>query len=161
MLHGIGGRNPVALLAGGGVVVVLVVAIARRGSGSSSSGSTTQVPNTYDSTLSDIEAQWQNQFNDLQGKINNLQPPSGSPTQTGIWSGPAIRQGANPPRQYLPGGTPAMFPTWTSPGPLPAALSGPAINSVYSANRAATPAAASSAGFASTYVSSLRTGAKR
>lgn len=149
-LHGIGGRNPLVLLAGGGAAVVLVVAMVRRGSGSSTSGSTTQVPNTYDTTLSDIEAQWENQFEALQNQIAAQTPVTGmAATQT---YGPIRLQGPNPPRSTAP----PMRSTLAMP-----ALTAPAVNSAVARNTAATPAPASSAGFAATYVTGLRSTARR
>jgi LysM repeat protein len=93
------------LLAGGGAAVVLVVALARRSSGGSGSQASTTVPNTYDSTLSDIEAEWQNEFEALQGQIANLTP---TPTNgTGSSGGntpapPTVIQGGAPPRSVVP-----------------------------------------------------------
>lgn len=142
-LHGIGGRNPVVLLAGGGAAVVLVVAMVRRGS-SSSSGSTTQTPNTYDSTLSDIEAQWENQFEALQNQIaGNTQNPGGGV----ILPGPPRIQGGNPPRNV-------------AVPPLPATLAAPPIVNALTRNQP--PAAgATSAGMQRTYTASLSPAAKR
>ena len=96
-LHGVGGRKPWVLLAGGGAVVVLVVALARRSGGSGSQASTT-TPATYDSTLSDIEAQWENQFETLQNEIGNLTPtPTTGPPAGGGAPKPPTIQGGKPP----------------------------------------------------------------
>lgn len=132
------------LLAGGGAAVVLVVAMVRRGSGSST-GSTTQTPNTYDSTLSDIEAQWENQFEALQNQIasQNGTPPSGGGGQVL----PLVVRGSAPPRNV-------------SVPPIAATLTAPPIFYALSRNTPAS-AAVTSAGMQRTYTASLSPAAKR
>jgi|GEM_PF-4594415 len=131
------------LLAGGGAAVVLVVAMVRRGSGSSS-GSTTQTPNTYDSTLSDIEAQWENQFEALQNQIAGQNPTPGGGAK--LPGGPAIR-GANPPRNF-------------SVPPIPLWGAAPVVASTMARN-ALSSASATSAGMQRAYTTSLSPAAKR
>lgn len=113
-LHGVGGRKPWLLLAGGGAVVVLVVALARRSGGSGSQASTT-APSTYDSTLSDIEAEFENQLEGLQGQIANLNPTpttGSTPPAGGGTPAPPIIQGGKPPLSVHP-----PLPTHLTPAP--------------------------------------------
>lgn len=90
LLHGVGGRNPTLLLAGGGAAVVIVIALMRRGGSSATSATGTPVgAATYDSTLQDIQAQWENQFEALQNQIAQQNPaPAGAPAASaGTWPG--------------------------------------------------------------------------
>jgi hypothetical protein len=152
MLHGVGGRNPMVLLAGGGAVVVLVVAMVRRSSGGSGSSSNTTVPNTYDSTLSDVEAQWENQFEQLQGEIAKLNPTPGSSsgTNNNPWHNlpwPYGHRNINPP---------ATFFHTTAASPAPRTAQAIAASSVRNAQ--GTPVGTDAGGFHRAYTSSLTTG---
>lgn len=150
MLHGVAGRNPMVLLAGGGAAVVLVVAMVRRSSGSSGSSTNTTVPNTYDSTLSDVEAQWENQFEQLQGEIANLNPtPGNAGSAYHNLPYPYTRRNINPP---------ATFFRTSAAAPMPAPRAAQAIAASSFRNAQASPVGAGSSGFHRAYTSSLTTG---
>lgn len=115
LFHQIGGRRPAVLIGGGAAVLVALYALYQRsqgaGAGSATNATTGQAAGTYDSSLSDIEAQWENQLEGLQNEIANLQGTGRTPP------GPPSTR-----RPVILGGTPPTgIATPVTAGPAPAA----------------------------------------
>lgn len=120
LLHGVGGRNPLVLLAGGGALVVVVVALAHRSGSSSGQGATTAAnpAATYDSSMSDYQNYFQDQLNNLETQIGNLNktPTGGTTTPAPV---PLPKPGVPSAHPIVSGKTPVPAPT-PAPAPKPA-----------------------------------------
>lgn len=80
-----GSRNGAILAAGATVAVVAVLGLIKGKKSSADTGTATIQPSGFDSSGYDLAAQWQSQFDNLQGQIDNMNPP---PTPTPIPSPP-------------------------------------------------------------------------
>jgi hypothetical protein len=123
------------LFGGGAAVLVAVYALYKRSSAASSTaattGTTAATPSAYDSTLTDMENQMENQIAALQAQIANLQPtPNTGTTLTGpgrLWRPPLLQ----------PGGlvdTAAPIPTAYGPVAVPASAQTRALTRVQASN---------------------------